>query len=684
MKRIFFIILLLSFLVACRVPEKGATPKVENKTVVTTETKLVLKPSATIPSAPPPENITAPTLAINPTTFPEKRLPPDRWREWPIIPAVTRRALEIYYNGQGMGLDGHAFSKVGDCQSVKAAFMGYFDIPERFSLGNDYAYLQKTIDNFAGHFNTDGQAVKGGFNAAAVLSPLWADPSACLAGENPLECELRVTKPIIVIVSLEVWWDGRTASQYESLMRRILDTIIAHGAVPILATKADNVEGDSSLNLTTARLASEYDLPLWNFWAAVQPLPEHGMDTKRKDGFHISTDAWNTRSFTGLEALDSVWRGLLNAAQVIGTTPSVAATIQSGLLSTPMQDTPPSTTTNGKTIPIGSSNLIVFGLEQRQGDSYTYSGVYLLDLEKGKTRQVFGTGVRFQSASPDGKYLLVSEGSILYRTNLNGTEPLQLTNSLYAFGNSDAIWLSNDRIAVVLAKSGTTEIAIISANGVLSSEVPVTEAAPVEIYPTSLGNFVYWVSGSCSATGICQRDESWVYNIDGKLQKKLEGFTVPVLAPTGSLLVSRDTFTAEQNTLIISLPDGSSPRSYPLPGNSLVDYAWSLKGDALAAIVAIRSDYSGKALGNRNFLIDPLTLSIREYSQSDLLNPQVLWSPDGSSLFWIGTLPSDTGFKLGGSLVNLSSKQVSDLGAAIGQTSQDYLAVTNAKWLSLP
>ncbi len=96
-------------------------------------------------------------------------------------------------------------------------------------------------------------------------------------------------------------------------MRRILDTIIAHGAVPILATKADNVEGNHSLNLATARLADEYDLPLWNFWAAVQPLPNHGMDEKRADGFHISTEAWGTRSFSALQTLDSLWRGLRDA-----------------------------------------------------------------------------------------------------------------------------------------------------------------------------------------------------------------------------------------------------------------------------------------------------------------------------------------------------------------------------------
>jgi len=39
----------------------------------------------------------------------------------------------------------------------------------------------------------------------------------------------------------------------------------------------------------------------------------HGNKTPHNDGFHISTDAWSVQSFTGLQALDSVWRGLLAA-----------------------------------------------------------------------------------------------------------------------------------------------------------------------------------------------------------------------------------------------------------------------------------------------------------------------------------------------------------------------------------
>jgi len=96
------------------------------------------------------------------------------------------------------------------------------------------------------------------------------------------------------------------------------------------------------------------------------------------------------------------------------------------------------------------------------------------------------------------------------------------------------------------------------------------------------------------------------------------------------------------------------------------------------------SDYSGKSSSNRNFLVDARTLSISEYAPSKLMNPKVLWSPDGSYLFWIGSMPGKTGFQIGGSLVNRTTKQVIDLSNAIGQSSANYLTVTNADWLPLP
>jgi Tol biopolymer transport system component len=168
------------------------------------------------------------------------------------------------------------------------------------------------------------------------------------------------------------------------------------------------------------------------------------------------------------------------------------------------------------------------------------------------------------------------------------------------------------------------------------------------------------------------------------LNQSLTGVTGPTLSPDAIRLVSEDTSLKNQNSLVFASPDGANPRPYPLPGTLLLDYAWSPKGDTLAAIVTSISGYSGKGSGNRNFLVDAKTLSVSEYAQTPFLNPKVLWSPDGSYLFWIGTMPSTAGFQIGGSLVYRKSKQVTNLSDAIGQSSGDYLTVTNAYWLPLP
>jgi len=250
----------------------------------------------------------APTKSSEPTASPtpDTRLKPEEWQSWPIIPEATNRAREIYQAGLALGNDPHHFSKVGDCQSIQEAFMGFYDIPTRYTLDADRQHLKATIDQFTGSFLRDGMAVHGGFTAASPLSPMLANPDTCQPGETPLECEFRVHKPVIVFIRMEVWWEGRSAETYERYMRRIIDYAIEKGAVPILATKADNVEGDHEINLTTARLAYEYDLPLWNFWLAAQELPNRGL----RDTFHISYEGWNVLSYTGLEALDSVWHGV--------------------------------------------------------------------------------------------------------------------------------------------------------------------------------------------------------------------------------------------------------------------------------------------------------------------------------------------------------------------------------------
>ena len=629
--------------------------------------------SPTAELAPPPTAIIAPTLAPNPTATIDTRLLPDQWQEWPVIPTVTGGAAAIYKVGEFMGNNPRAFSKIGDCQNIKAAFMGFFDLPDRYNLGTDYQYLQETIDNFAGYFNTDGQAVKGGFNAATVLSPLWANPDVCQPGENPLECELRITKPIIVFISFEVWWEGRTSETYEKHMRQIIDTVIAHGAVPILATKADNVEGDHDINLTTTRLAYEYDLPLWNFWLAVQPLPNHGMDPVRNDGFHISTDGWNVRSFTGLQALDSIWHGLQNvdSSSAIIPTPTPEPTRSSNLLPIPPSGTGLST----------SSERIVFSLVSRLEGKYESRGVYLFDPTLRSIAQLLGPGFTFQSASPDGRYLLVNQANLLYRTD--GSTLNLLMDQFISTNLQSALWLPDGRIALIAHQEGNSSLALINNNGSGWTDLPV-ESNPIEIYPSTDGAHLTWADGSCDPAALCTLGDAWLTDLSTGESEILSGMARPIISPDGQEMAYAYIPSENKSNLAFAYLNEGRTREYPLSGDILAEMAWQPGSEWLAVNMDIRSDYSGRVTGSNNYLINPLDFSSKQLPSITLLNPNTFWDPKGDRLAWIGTEWLDSSYSIHLWIIDANSGQGIDYSDAIGLEGSDFLFVNNAAWLAQP
>lgn len=235
----------------------------------------------------------------------------------PILPTVSQTARAIYQRGLQLGNNPQAFSKVGDCLSVTPYFLAAFDAGD-YALG-PYSALQPAVDYFAGSFGRQSLAAGIGFSPANVMVSIWADPKRCLKKESPLGCELRLHRPSFVFVSLGTNGAWLSTAQYETSMRQILDVVIARGAVPILATKPDDLEGAGRFNRVTVTLAQEYDVPLWNFWRATQALPDRGLNA---DGFHLSWDrdyfddplrlqkGYPLRNLTALQALDAVWRGV--------------------------------------------------------------------------------------------------------------------------------------------------------------------------------------------------------------------------------------------------------------------------------------------------------------------------------------------------------------------------------------
>ena len=223
------------------------------------------------------------------------------WRDLPVIPElISSSTIEIYKKGRKFHTNPYAFSVIGDCESSESWFLGDFEHDiGNYNLG-PYQNLQTVINAFQGSYGRKSLAVGNGFNSASILSPFWANQDFCNMSETPLECEIRIHHPSFVLVLLGTN-DIYNLEKYESNLHLILTSLIEQGIVPVLATKADNLEGNHQINDIISRLANEYEIPLWNFWRVVQPLSNQGL---QDDKAHLT---WAGNDFSDPVVMDKAW-----------------------------------------------------------------------------------------------------------------------------------------------------------------------------------------------------------------------------------------------------------------------------------------------------------------------------------------------------------------------------------------
>jgi len=215
---------------------------------------------------------------------------------------------KVYERGLSLGNDPHAFSIFGDCQARPDEFFGRFETDEELvaSLSPE---LRQTVEYFHGSFNRESPTAQDATTPGALLWNQWhRGDYGCSFTETPVECELRIHHPSFVIIQIGTHFESRNAEYLERIIEQLLDA----GVVPILATKADNREKDERINHDMAMLATEHDLPLWNFWSAVSDLPNRGLYTRQdrplQGDIYLTDEAAVIHRLTGLEALDAVWR----------------------------------------------------------------------------------------------------------------------------------------------------------------------------------------------------------------------------------------------------------------------------------------------------------------------------------------------------------------------------------------
>lgn len=223
----------------------------------------------------------------------------------------SHRVPATFRLGQAYGNRPNVFMKVGDSVTDSQPFMLAYGQGGGYDLGS-YSYLQETINHFAGVAPRDGVtnsftnrsfAAITGATSASMLDGLWADPSFC-AGESPLSCEIKLTRPSVGFVLFGTQ-DMRvlTPEEFRIHLSQITDSMMASGVIPVLSTfhstESYYPEEAAVFNNIIVDVAQHYEVPLINLWKATQPLPTNGVNLA--DPVHLTQGVDNYYNFTGEE-----------------------------------------------------------------------------------------------------------------------------------------------------------------------------------------------------------------------------------------------------------------------------------------------------------------------------------------------------------------------------------------------
>ena len=232
----------------------------------------------------------------------------DYWKDWPILPVVSDHAKAIYEHGLQLGTNPHLFAVFGDCQSMPNVFMAVYD-EDADLVAQLPANLQETIHYFSGSFSQNNPTIWPGTDFAAILWDGWVQPifNYCKQNETPLDCVLRVRNPSIVLINLGTHYEERNYEYLTDMLQQLID----QGVLPVLALKADDREGNDSLNGEIAQAAIQFDIPVWNFYRAASALVNHGLKHSPDDhDIYLTNEGLELLRYSALQALDSVWRQL--------------------------------------------------------------------------------------------------------------------------------------------------------------------------------------------------------------------------------------------------------------------------------------------------------------------------------------------------------------------------------------
>jgi hypothetical protein len=197
--------------------------------------------------------------------------------------------------GQAKGKRTNVFAKVGDSITESMAFLndyccGWYDLGPHKELEEVIKYFAAVhIDELPAQVNPYHTS----FDRMSLVAESGAYSYSMLEGgaKPRLMQEIDAIKPGLAIVMFGTndALAGEDVATYKANMKQMVTILKGEGVIPILSTIPDLMppaqggERVPAFNKTIRELALEEQVPLMDFWQALQPLPNKGLDA---DGIH--------------------------------------------------------------------------------------------------------------------------------------------------------------------------------------------------------------------------------------------------------------------------------------------------------------------------------------------------------------------------------------------------------------
>jgi hypothetical protein len=263
-----------------------------------------------------------------------------------ITPALQAHLAAIHTRGLELGNRDNAFSRVGDSISASLSFLTpvggpTYGLSNAFLLGK-HSDLAPLIAYFRSQV-VDSMGQNSFNHLSFAAHPGWRTDSLLVGfpGATPLSMEMASTHPSIALIMIGTNDAAGLVDPavFRANLELIVDITASMGVIPVLSTIPDISIGAPLLearvlafNQVIADVASELEVPLWNYWLAMQSLPNRGLSA---DGVHPSSSpfgagvlsdvgiqgGYNLRNLTALEVLASL------EATVFGNTVPTAAAV---------------------------------------------------------------------------------------------------------------------------------------------------------------------------------------------------------------------------------------------------------------------------------------------------------------------------------------------------------------------